>query len=194
MFFSLVELFSLIQPHLTYRTAGRRREDDRRIINGIIHVLQSGYRWQDCPSEYGPSTTVYNRYNRWSQKGIWQYLFAELTAALSGTPEEISLDASHVEVHRCAGGGNRPLMTDCGHATSASKKTAYASEQEHADVQAVRVVWHKRQAWLLAHPEAISKIAFIDETGINTKMARLRGTVGETSEWSPAFPMVIGRA
>ena len=78
--------FELIKPHLPYRAAGRRREDDRRIISGIIHVLQSGCRWRDCPPEYGPSTTVYNRYNRWSQKGHWQYLFAALTAALSGTP------------------------------------------------------------------------------------------------------------
>ena len=97
--------FELIKPHLPYRAAGKRREDDRRIISGIIHVLQSGCRWRDCPPEYGPSTTVYNRYNRWAQKGHWQYLFAELTAVLSGTPEQISIDASHVKVHRCAGGG-----------------------------------------------------------------------------------------
>jgi transposase len=106
--------WELIKPHLPYRAAGRRREDDRRIISGIIHVLQSGCRWRDCPPEYGPSTTVYNRYNRWAQKGHWQYLFAELTAVLSGTPEQISIDASHVKVHRCAGGGKggplfRPL-------------------------------------------------------------------------------------
>lgn len=25
---------------------------------------QAGCRWQDCPPEYGPSTTVYNRYHR----------------------------------------------------------------------------------------------------------------------------------
>ena len=86
--------FELIKPHLPYRAAGKRREDDRRIISGIIHVLQSGCRWRDCPPEYGPSTTVYNRYNRWSQKVHWQYLFAELTAVLSGTPEQISIDAS----------------------------------------------------------------------------------------------------
>ena len=92
--------FELIKTHLPYRAAGRRREDDRRIISGIIHVLQSGCRWRDCPPEYGPSTTVYNRYNRWSQKGHWQYLFAALTAALSETPEQISIDASHVKVHR----------------------------------------------------------------------------------------------
>ena len=42
-------------------------------------------------------------------------------------------------------------------------------------MQAARAIWRKRQAWLLAHPERIGNIVFIDETGINTKMARLRG-------------------
>jgi len=42
-------------------------------------------------------------------------------------------------------------------------------------VQAARTVWRKRQAWLHAHPGHLSKIVFIDETGLNTKMARLRG-------------------
>lgn len=105
------EQWALIKPHLPYRAAGRRRVDDRRVISGIIHVLQSGCRWQDCPEEYGPHTTVYNRYNRWAQKGHWQYLFAKLTAALSGTPEEISLDSTHVKAHRSAAGGKgRPLL------------------------------------------------------------------------------------
>jgi len=76
------EQWYLNKPHLLFRAAGKRREDDRYVISGIIHVFQSGYCWRDYPPEYGPSTTVYNRYNRWSQKGIWQYMFAELTAAL----------------------------------------------------------------------------------------------------------------
>ncbi len=102
--------FALIQPHLPYRAAGRRREDDRRIISGILHVLQSGCRWQDCPDVYGPHTTVYNRFNRWSQRGIWQYLFAALTSELAGTPDEISIDTTHVKAHRCAGGGKGGLL------------------------------------------------------------------------------------
>ncbi len=102
--------WALIKPHLPYRAAGKRREDDRRIISGILHVLQSGCQWQDCPSQYGPRTTVYNRYNRWSKKGIWQYLFAEVTAALAGTPDEISIDTTHVKAHRCAGGGKGGLL------------------------------------------------------------------------------------
>lgn len=66
-------------------------------------------------------------------------------------------------------------MTGSGPEKSASKKTAHASEQERPDVQAARAIWRKRQAWLAAHPEQIGRIVFIDETGINTKMARLRG-------------------
>jgi len=104
------EQFELIKPYLPYRAAGKRREDDRRIISGIIHVLQSGCRWRDCPSQYGPPTTVYNRYNRWSQKGIWQYMFRELTTALAGSLEEISIDSTHIKAHRCAGGGKGGLL------------------------------------------------------------------------------------
>ena len=103
--------WAAIEPHLPYYAAGKRREDDRRIISGILHVLQSGCRWRDCPPEYGPSTTIYNRYNRWSQRGHWQYLFAALTESLAGTPEQISIDTTHVKAHRCAGGGKGgPLL------------------------------------------------------------------------------------
>jgi len=38
--------WAAIEPHLPYYAAGKRREDDRRIISGIIHILQSGCRWQ----------------------------------------------------------------------------------------------------------------------------------------------------
>ena len=104
------EQWAAIEPHLPYYAAGRRREDDRRIISGIIHVLQSGCRWRGCPPEYGPSTTVYNRYNRWSGRGHWQYLFRALTEALSGTPEQVSIDTTFVKAHRCAGGGKGGLL------------------------------------------------------------------------------------
>ena len=58
---------------------GPRRVDDRRVISGIIHVLQSGMRRRDCPEESGPPTTIYNRWHRWSQQGLWQRMFKELS-------------------------------------------------------------------------------------------------------------------
>ena len=57
---------------------GLPRVNDRRVISGILHVLRSGCRWKDCPPEYGPYTTIYNRFTRWAQRGVWEHLFREL--------------------------------------------------------------------------------------------------------------------
>jgi len=58
------EAWAVIEPHLPKNRPGAHRVDDRRVISGILHVLRSGCRWRDCPPEYGPATTIYNRYNR----------------------------------------------------------------------------------------------------------------------------------
>jgi transposase len=50
---------------------GRQRADDRRVISGIVHVLKSGCRWCDCPPEYGPPTTIYNRFVRWAYSPLF---------------------------------------------------------------------------------------------------------------------------
>jgi transposase len=94
-----------IKPHLPPDRGRKPRVDDRRVISGIIHVLQSGCRWCDAPDEYGPYTTLYNRYNRWSARGIWQYLFREIVGGLSDEQDMAALDSTHIKAHRSAGGG-----------------------------------------------------------------------------------------
>src|ERR1700730_9477313 len=86
---------------------GPRRVDDRRVISGIIHVLQSGMRWRDCPKEDGPPTTIYNRWHRWSQQGLWQRMFKELSQIV-GTHYENAIDSTAVKVHRSARGKKGP--------------------------------------------------------------------------------------
>src|SRR5260221_13023965 len=58
-----------IEPHLPAGLTGPERDDDRGVISGIGHMLQSGARWRDCPREYGPYTTIYKRFNRLAQRG-----------------------------------------------------------------------------------------------------------------------------
>ncbi len=58
------EAWSIVEPLLPNNQPGARRVDDRRVISGILHVLRTGCPWRSCPAEYGPSTTVYNRFNR----------------------------------------------------------------------------------------------------------------------------------
>ena len=91
-------------PHLPTNQPGPSRKDDRRILSGSMHVLQVGCRWVDCPKEYGPHKTIYNRFARWSERGIWQKIF-ESVAGLSAPPEQAALDSTHVKAHRCASGG-----------------------------------------------------------------------------------------
>jgi Putative transposase of IS4/5 family (DUF4096) len=57
-----------IEPLLPQGRRGAHRVDDRRVISGIMHMLRSGARWRDCPADYGPYTTIYNRFNRWSRR------------------------------------------------------------------------------------------------------------------------------
>jgi transposase len=92
-----------IEPLLPRGRRGARRVDDRRIISGIVHMLRSGARWRDCPAAYGPYTTVYNRFNRWSRQGVWQAIFTALTGS-SGMVGSMAIDATHIKVHRSAGG------------------------------------------------------------------------------------------
>ena len=83
-----------IEPHLPTDVRGVPRQDDRRIISGIIHVLKSGCRWSDRPEAYGPATTIYNRFARWALRGIWENLFRELAGNGRSTDTQmIELDA-----------------------------------------------------------------------------------------------------
>src|SRR5277367_670577 len=93
-----------IEPHLPRGRRGAHRVDDRRVISGIIHMLQSGARWRDCPSEYGPYTTVYNRFNRWAKRGRLSAIF-EALAKPGKDAVALSLDSTSIKAHRCASGG-----------------------------------------------------------------------------------------
>ena len=95
--------WATIAPLLPKVHTGPERQDDHRIISGIVHRLREGCRWRALPDEYGPYTTVYNRYNRWSKRGIWQGIFDAL-AACGDPPAVMMIDSSAVKAHRSASG------------------------------------------------------------------------------------------
>ncbi len=61
----------LIKPLLPNKPRGVPRVDDRRVINGILHILRTRATWRELPPRYGPYTTIYNRFVRWSKAGVW---------------------------------------------------------------------------------------------------------------------------
>ncbi len=100
--------WAAIEPHVPKPGRGPDRKDDRRVISGIVHMLRSGAPWRTCPAVYGPYTTVYNRFNRWSKRGVWEAIFY----ALSGSSGVVtgSVDSTHVKAHRSAAGAKGGLI------------------------------------------------------------------------------------
>ena len=98
------EQWERIEPHLPRDVRGVERVDDRRVISGIVHILKTGCRWCDCPPEYGPPTTIYNRFVRWARRGVWENLFRKLAGNGRSTDTQM-IDSTHIKAHRSAVGG-----------------------------------------------------------------------------------------
>jgi transposase len=83
------------------KSHGKPRVDDRRVLSGIIFINRNGLRWRDAPAEYGPPKTLYNRWKRWSDKGIFARILLEL-AGESDATDMLMIDATHLKTHRTA--------------------------------------------------------------------------------------------
>lgn len=97
------DAWAAIEPLIPLHRRGVKPSNNREIISGILHVLKYGCRWRDCPPVYGPRTTIYNRFNRWSKDGIWQAMFDRLVC-LDETQIQ-AIDSTTSKAHRCSAGG-----------------------------------------------------------------------------------------
>ena len=48
---------------------GRKPTDRRRIVDGILWILNTGSPWRDLPEEYGPWKTVWDLFDTWNENG-----------------------------------------------------------------------------------------------------------------------------
>ena len=68
------------------------------MLEGMIYIMRTGCPWRDLPADYGPWSSVYTRWRRWNQTGIWQRLIRVLARKARGRLR--FLDASHIKVHQ----------------------------------------------------------------------------------------------
>ena len=100
LFWLTDEQMARLQPFFP-RSHGRPRVDDRRVLSGIIFINRNGLRWREAPRDYGPAKTLYNRWKRWSDKGVFVAMMDGLSA--KGTERKtIMIDATYLKAHRTA--------------------------------------------------------------------------------------------
>lgn len=98
------EQWEALKPLLPNHQGGRGRppDDDRRTINGIRWVLRTGVPWRDMPECYGNWNSVYQQFNRWSKRGVWQKILVALRENADNGAHMI--DSSVVRAHQHAAG------------------------------------------------------------------------------------------
>ena len=84
----------------------------RATVEGILWIARTGAPWRDLPERYGKWITVYQRFRRWTQQGLFQQLLIEI----AGEIDVAMVDGTFVKVHQ--------------HATGARKEEAHPTDPD----------------------------------------------------------------
>lgn len=103
---------------------GRPAHDHRTILNGMLWILRTGAPWRDLPDRYGNWQTVYSRFRRWREAGIWDRILTALQREAAFDDELdgslAMIDGTNIRAHHQAAGAKKGAP----HRTSAAAGAA----------------------------------------------------------------------
>jgi len=100
---------------------GRRGEDNRLFLDAVLWIVRTGAPWRDLPERFGEWTSVFQRFNRWAKKGVWQRVFDALQ---DPDLEWVMLDATIVRAHIHAAGARKKgaISNSAGRAAASARR------------------------------------------------------------------------
>lgn len=99
------EQWSRIRPLLPAprHRVGRPYETEHRVtVEGILWIARTGAPWRDLPERFGKWISIYQRFRRWTQAGVFERLMATIEADLDF--DVIMVDGTFVKAHQHAAG------------------------------------------------------------------------------------------
>lgn len=84
--------------------------DNRRFLNGMLYVLRVGCPWRDMHERYGKWNSVYVRFRRWAEQGVWDALLETLVDLGLADDWQHMIDSTTVRGHSQAAGAKGGLI------------------------------------------------------------------------------------
>ena len=97
------KLYAFLRGHS--RVYAGQQEECRHFIEAVCWILRTGAQWRELPESYGKWNSVFKRYSRWEENGIWADMFKQFAQ----DPEMATVmpDSTVVRAHMCAAGGSK---------------------------------------------------------------------------------------
>ncbi len=105
------EEWELIGPLLpSERGRGcRPAGDNRPFFEGMMWMARTGSQWRHLPDEYGKWNSVFRRYRRWVETGVFDAMLETLAEMAGRERSADMIDSTIVRAHHCAVGIKKGL-------------------------------------------------------------------------------------
>lgn len=98
----------MVEPLLPIGASGPYPHRLRDQLEGVIWKFRSGGQWREMPGEFGPWSTVYDRFRNWRDAGVFQALMDAMIAEAARRGQVdlslVSVDSTTARAHHDAAG------------------------------------------------------------------------------------------